>query len=136
MVAALRQQQLTLAIGETNTGGLVARRLLEVEGGKEVLAGVRIALDGLTLAQEMGISEPVVNEDTVRVLTDLVREQYAAHLGLVILESVGELPTLHIALAAPDGVHLHQWPSRRHSDVATLWTFHFALDVVRRWLMH
>ncbi|MGQ9492582.1 MAG: CinA family nicotinamide mononucleotide deamidase-related protein [Anaerolineae bacterium] len=136
VVDALRQQQLTLAIGETNTGGLVARRLLEVEGGNEVLAGVRIALDGLTLAQEMGISEPVVNEDTVRVLTNLVREQYAAHLGLVILESVGELPTLHIALAAPDGVHLHQRPSRGHSDVATLWTFHFALDVVRRWLMH
>nr|MBC7246000.1 CinA family nicotinamide mononucleotide deamidase-related protein [Chloroflexota bacterium] len=136
VVGALRQQKLTMAIGETNTGGLVARRLLEVEGGKEVLAGVRIALDGLTLAKEMAIPAAVLSEDTVRALAGVLREHYTADLGLIICESDGETPLLYIALAAPDGVHVHQWPSRGQSDVATLWTFYYALDVVRRWLMH
>ncbi|MGC8787017.1 MAG: CinA family nicotinamide mononucleotide deamidase-related protein [Anaerolineae bacterium] len=134
VVNALRQRKLTLALGETTTGGLIARRLLEVDGGEQVLAGVRIALDGWRLMKELGL-EPALNEDTVCRVASLLREQYVADLGLAVLETEGETPLLYIALAAPDGVHLHQRPSRGRSDVAVMWAFHFALDVLRRWLM-
>ncbi|MBC7233414.1 MAG: CinA family nicotinamide mononucleotide deamidase-related protein [Chloroflexi bacterium] len=135
VVTALCQRRLTLALGETNTGGLVARRLLETEEGKQVLVGVRIALDGLRLAEDLGIQEPKANGEMACKLAGLLRERYAADLGLAILETDDETPLLCIALAAPDGVHLHRWPSRGCSDVAIVWTFHFALDVLRRWLM-
>ncbi|MBC7261881.1 MAG: CinA family protein, partial [Chloroflexi bacterium] len=134
VVAALRQRKLTLALGETTTGGLIARRLLEVDGGEQVLAGVRIALDGWRLMKELGL-EPALNEDTVCGVASLLREQYTADLALAVLETEGETPILHIALAAPDGVRLHQRPSRGRSDVAVIWAFHFAFDVLRRWLM-
>jgi len=135
VVAGLRSRGLTLALGETNTGGLVARRLQEAEGGAQVLAGVRMALDGMTLAKEMGIALTAADENAARAVAAALRAQYSANLGLAILEGGGEKLRLYIALAAADGQHLRQWPSRGHSDFALLWTLHLALDAVRQWLM-
>lgn len=135
VVASLQQRRLTLALGETETGGLIARRLRQVKGGAQVVAGARIALDGLTLAKELGITDAVLSSDVIREMANLLRQQYVADLGLVVLEADSGESVLYVALAAPDGLHLYQWPSRGRSDVALMWTFHLALDVVRRWLM-
>jgi len=135
VVAGLRRRGLTLALGETNTGGRVAQRLLEAEGGARVLAGVHIAVDGATLAEEMAVPSAAVGEDTARAVAAALREQYHASLGLAILEGSGEEPPLYVALAAADGLHLRQWPSRGRYYYATAWTLHAALDTVRQWLM-
>jgi len=135
VVAALAQHGLTLALAETNTGGLVARQLLEIEGGESVLAGVHIALNGTALADDMAIPSTTVDEDTACAVAAALREQYDADLGLVIMEESGEEPSLYIALATADGVHSRQWPFRGYDEHACMWTLHTALNMVRRWLM-
>ncbi len=135
VVAGLRRRGLRLALGETNTGGLVSRRLLEAEGGAQAWAGARIALDGATLAKEMMVPPAAVDEETARAVATALRKQYEADWGLAIMEGSGETPLLYMALAATGGLHVRQWPSRGRSDFAILWTLHLALDAVRQWLM-
>jgi nicotinamide-nucleotide amidase len=135
IVAGFRQRGLALALGETNTGGLVARRLLEVEGGAQVLAGVRIALDGVALAKETAIQSPAMDEELARAVASALCKEYGADLGLAILEASEEGSLSYMALAAPDGLHVRQWPSRGYSGYAIKWTLCRALDVVRQWMV-
>jgi nicotinamide-nucleotide amidase len=135
VVAGLRQRGLALALGETNTGGLVARRLLEVEGGAQALAGVRIALDGVALAKEMAMQSPAIDEEVARAVASALCKEYDVDLGLAILEASEEGSLSYMALATPDGLHLSQWPSRGYSGYAIKWTLCRALDTVRQWMV-
>jgi nicotinamide-nucleotide amidase len=135
VVAGLRQRGLALAVGETNTGGLLARRLLEVQGGAQVLAGVRIALDGFALAKEMAMQCPAIDEEVARAVASALCEEFDADLGLAILEASEEGSLSYMALAAPDGVRLSRWPSRGYSGYAIKWTLCRALDTVRQWMV-
>lgn len=135
VVAGLRERRLTLALGETNTGGLVARQLLEAEGSARVLASTHIALDGDTLAREVGVPLSTCDEDRARSIAATLRERHHADLALVIVQESGEGALLCMALAAPDGIHARHWPSRGRSDYGVRWTVHTALDVIRQWLL-
>lgn len=135
VVAALGRRALTVAIGECGTGGLIARRIADAEGGRQVLAGVRIALDMANLAHDMGLSENELAADAARAIATRLRQQYGAHLGLAVLDGCGVSPMLSVALASPDGVELREWPSRGRSEAALMWTLHLALDILRQWLL-
>jgi nicotinamide-nucleotide amidase len=135
VIAALHERGLTLALGEASTPGLIARRLLEVEESAHTLAGVRLALSEAELARDLDLAPEGASEDVARAIALAVRDRYDADLGLAVIEGTAETPAVYVALAAPDGVHLKQWPSRGRSEVAMLWTLHLALDTVRQWLL-
>ena len=135
VITLLRQRGLTLALAEASTPGLIARRLLEVDDSSYALDGVRLALDAGELARDLGVEFAEIGEDTARAIALAVRQRYDADLGMAVIEGTQETPTLYVALAAPDGVHLKQWPSRGRSEVAMLWTLHLALDTLRQWLL-
>ncbi len=135
VITALHQRGLRLALAEANALGLIARRLLEVDESSHALAGVRLALDAAELAHDLGVELAGTGGDTARAIALAVRERYGADLGMAMIEGTQEAPALYVALAAPDGVHLRQWPSRGRSEVAMMWTLHLALDTLRQWLM-
>jgi nicotinamide-nucleotide amidase len=143
VVAELLRRGLTLAVGETHTGGLLARRLLEAEGGARVLRGSHIALDLAALAREVHIPPAKNEEDTARAISEALRSSPGADLGLAVAQGSEETSRLHIVLATPNGAQAlvcaptaqaRQSPSRGRSDYAIAWTYHTALDVVRQWL--
>ena len=134
VVTGLRRKRMTLALGETNTGGLVARQLLAVHGGGDVLAGVRIALDGVALAEETAVPAEGLDVDTARAVAASLRDQCGADLALAVLEGSGEESPTYMALAAPDGVRLNQWPSYSDRGYAVRRTIPVALNMVRSWL--
>jgi competence/damage-inducible protein CinA-like protein len=135
VIKALRERGLTLALAEAGTPGLIARRLLEVDESAHALAGVRLALSVAELAQDLDVAPAGASEDLARAVAPAVRERYGADLGLAVIEGTQQAPTVCVALAAPDGVHVKQWPSRGRSDAAILWTFHLGLDTLRQWLL-
>jgi nicotinamide-nucleotide amidase len=134
LVAALRRHGWSLAVGETNTGGLVARRLLEAEGGAQVVRAARIALDLATLARELGIAPSASEEETAGVVAQALRERGSSDLALAILQGSSAPPLLHVALATPAGVQTRQWPSRGRTEYAIQWAVNTALDAVRTWV--
>jgi nicotinamide-nucleotide amidase len=135
VIAALRERGLTLAVGEAGTPGLIARRLLEVDGSDEALAGVRLTMNMVELAGDLDVAPVGAIDDVARAIAVGLREHYRADLGLAVIEGTQEVPTVYVALAARDGVSVKQWPSRGRTDVAILWTFHLALDTLRQWLL-
>lgn len=135
VIAALRERGLTLALGEASTPGLIARRLLEVDDSAYALAGVRLASHAAGLARDLDVEPAGASGDVARTIALAVRDRYGADLGMAVIEGSNEAPTLYVALAAPDGAHLKQWPSRGRSEVAMMWTLHLALDTLRQWLL-
>jgi nicotinamide-nucleotide amidase len=134
VVAALRRRGMTLAVAETTTDGLIARRLREAVGGEQVLAGAHTAPDGAALAQELS-TPAATDEDMASAIAAALRKTHDVDLGLAVVGGTAKKARLYVALAAPSGLRLRDWPSRGRSDYATAWTLHLALDMVRRWLM-
>lgn len=135
VVSSLGERRLKLALAETASGGLVARRLLQESGGVNVVAGVRIALDRVALAQGLAVEASTRDEKLAPAIAAAVRETYEADVGLAVLAEDRQGAPTTIALSAPDGPQVRQWPARGYSDYAMQWTLHYALDMVRRWLM-
>ena len=131
VIRALRQRGWSIAIGETGTGGGIARRLLEVEGGAQAVRKASVGLDALSLAREAGATPGESDDASARAIACALREHSGADVGLAIVQGSGPVPYLHLALATGDGVQSRQWPSRGRSDYAMAWTVNSALDAVR-----
>ena len=131
VIRSLRRRGWSIAIGETSTGGAIARRLLETEGGAEVVRETRVGLDSLSLATEAGATPGDSDDATALAIACALRERSGADVGLAIGQGAGQAPTLHLAMATPDGVQVRQWPSRGRSDYAVAWSVSSALDAVR-----
>jgi nicotinamide-nucleotide amidase len=135
VIGALRERGLTLAVGEAGTPGLIARRLLEVDESAHALVGVRLALDVAELARDLDLAPASASEDVACAIASALRERYGVDLALAVIEGTRQIPTIYVALAAPDGVHVKQWPARGRSDAAVTWTLHLALDALRQSLL-
>ncbi len=134
VISALRTHGCSLAIAETSTGGLVARRLLEAEDGAETIRDVRIALDSTALASELGVVPAASEEETATLIAGALRDRSGSDLALAVVQGDAAPPVLHLALATPSGVQARQWPSRGRSDFALQWAANTALDVIRTWV--
>jgi nicotinamide-nucleotide amidase len=130
----LAKRGLTLAIGETFTGGAVARRMQEANGNRAVLDGVHLALDGGALARELSVDEAGEGAELASRLASALRSRHNVALGLAVVEGQEQQPQLHVALATPTELVLKQWNSRGKTDYAIQWATHYAIDTVRQWL--
>jgi nicotinamide-nucleotide amidase len=135
VVEALLARGQSLALAETNTGGRVARDLLAVPGGKQVVTGVRVALDGEMLTRQMGLSTEAAGEALAQAIACALRTACSVDLSLAIIEAEDEGAPSDVALATANGVKTRTWPSRGYSEYAIERSVHYALDMVRRWLM-
>jgi nicotinamide mononucleotide (NMN) deamidase PncC len=124
----------TLALAETATGGRVARDLLAAPGGDQALAGVRVALDGVMLAQQVGLSSEADDQALARAIAQGLRKACAADVSMAILDAGQEGAACHVAFASAKAVKVRTWPSRGYAEYAIARSANYALDRVRRWL--
>ena len=145
----LLSRSLTIALAESCTGGLIARRLTNVSGiSGSFLAGIvsyadeakRDFLDvpGALIAEHGAVSEPVA-----RAMAEGVRKRTGADVAVSttgIAGPTGGTPgkpvgLIYIALADADGIDVrecHYHGSRSRIRVRSAMT---ALDMIRRWAM-
>jgi nicotinamide-nucleotide amidase len=135
VAAALQARRWKLALGDAETGGLVARKLWSEAGGPEAVPAVRVASDGRSLARDLGIPPVTDSEEMASAVASALCQQYQVDLGLAIVEGQEPDRSLYVALATSESIEVRHWPSRGRSEHALGWTLHLVLDTVRYWLL-
>jgi nicotinamide-nucleotide amidase len=138
---ALVASGLTLGIAESLTGGLVASRLVEVEGASAWFKGSIVSYASDVKRSLLAVPDgPVVSEAAARAMAGGAQRVLGSDIGLALTgvagpaEQDGQLPgTVFVGLAFPDGepegVELHLPGDRqRVRQYATI----SALDLMRR----
>jgi len=142
----LRERELTLALAESLTGGLVGHRVTNVPGSSAYLRGAVVAYANRVKQELLGVrretldAHGAVSEQTAAEMAAGVRRVFGTDLGLATTGIAGpeaataEKPagTLWLALAAADGTvtrHYQLWGTR---DWMKLLASQIALDWLRR----
>ena len=144
----LSAQNLTLAVAESCTGGLVGHRLTEVSGSSTYFLGGIIAYVNQAKEQLLGVSHDTlcehgaVSAETAVEMARGARRALGADLGLSTTGIAGPtgatpdkpLGLVYIALATPGGERCerHVWGSDRSGNKAL--SAEEALDMLRRYL--
>ncbi len=115
LVATLRQRDLTVAVAESLTGGLLASAFVDVPGASEVFAGGIVAYQAIHKSRQLGVPEELIERHSVvdpRVAVYMaqgVREKFDADIGLSTTgvagpDAVGDHPvgTVFVGISAHD----------------------------------
>lgn len=142
----LWERKRTLAVVETNTGGLICQRLTRSPYGRFVLSqGIVVATEA-ALAEGLGVPlfqwETVGPQTAVEAATNL-REKSGADLALAAVGDPdpgidfysGPSGVTHIALVTPWETRQRELRLAGASSPARTWTANAALDLVRRSLL-
>ncbi len=108
----LRQRNLTLAVAESVTGGMVGARLTSVPGSSDVLRGGVVAYASGVKFDLLEVPEgPVVSPDTARAMAEGVRKLLHADVGISTTGVAGPAEqenqrtgTVHLGLALGDRI--------------------------------
>ena len=88
--ALLEERGLSLALAESMTGGLVASRVVEVEGASRWFKGAVVAYGSEVKFELLGVPEgPVVTEEGAAAMAEGVRERLCAGVGLSVTGVAG-----------------------------------------------
>ena len=109
VAALLIERGLSLGVAESLTGGLIASRLVDVEGASDWFRGGVVAYATDVKHEVLGVAEgPVVSEATARQMADAARRVLGADVGLATTGVAGPaeqdgLPpgTVFVGLALP-----------------------------------
>lgn len=144
-----RDNHLTLALAESCTGGLIAKRITDVPGSSGYFLESVVTYGNTTKMRLLGVSADLldtkgaVSSECASAMAKGVRSAAGSDLGLAVTGIAGpdggtdEKPvgTVFISLAAPDGCWTKRFQfhgSRDEIRSLTAWT---ALDWLRRYLL-
>jgi nicotinamide-nucleotide amidase len=142
----LRERGLTLAVVETNTGGLICQRLTRTPHGRFALSQGIMAPTEAALAAGLGVPlfqwETVGPQTAVEAATNL-QETSGADLALAVVGDPdpeiqpysGPSGVTRIALVTPRETRQRELRLAGVSDLARTWLANAALDLVRRSLL-
>ena len=107
----LRRHDMTLAVAESVTGGLVTGRLTGIPGASDVLKGGIVSYATSVKQQLLDVPEgPVVSESAAKAMAEGVRHALGADVGLALTGVAGPetqdgepVGTLWVGLALPSG---------------------------------
>jgi len=142
----LRERELTLALAESVTGGLVGHRVTNVPGSSAYLRGAVVAYANRAKQELLGVRQETldahgaVSEQTAAEMAAGVRRVFGTDLGLATTGIAGpeaataEKPagTLWLALAAADGTITRRYQLWGTRDWMKLLASQIALDWLRR----
>ena len=143
----LRERGLTIALGESCTGGLITSRLTDVAGSSAYVLASVVAYGNRAKTQLLGVSEETiaaegaVSERVALAMADGARARAGADIGVGVTGIAGPggatpgkpVGTVCIGVAAPGGgrfVATRQFPGER--AVVKQQASQAALDMVRR----
>jgi len=142
----LRERELTLALAESVTGGLVGHRVTNVPGSSAYLRGAVVAYANRAKRELLGVHQETldahgaVSEQTAAEMAAGVRRVFGTDLGLATTGIAGpeaataDKPagTLWLALAAADGTITRRYQLWGTRDWMKLLASQIALDWLRR----
>ena len=142
----LRERELTLALAESVTGGLVGHRVTNVPGSSAYLRGAVVAYANRAKQELLGVRQETldahgaVSEQTAAEMAAGARRVFGTDLGLATTGIAGpeaataEKPagTLWLALAAADGTITRRYQLWGTRDWMKLLASQIALDWLRR----
>ncbi|TMB05114.1 MAG: competence/damage-inducible protein A [Deltaproteobacteria bacterium] len=142
----LRERELTLALAESVTGGLVGHRVTNVPGSSAYLRGAVVAYANRAKRELLGVHQETldahgaVSEQTAAEMAAGVRRVFGTDLGLATTGIAGpeaataDKPagTLWLALAAADGTVVRRYQLWGTRDWMKLLASQIALDWLRR----
>jgi competence/damage-inducible protein CinA-like protein len=92
---ACRERRLTIAVGESCTGGMLGARLTAIPGSSDVVKGGIIAYDNEVKVAQLGVRQSTleahgaVSEETVREMASGARERLGTSIGIAITGIAG-----------------------------------------------
>ncbi|MGQ9693190.1 MAG: competence/damage-inducible protein A [Thermodesulfobacteriota bacterium] len=146
----LRQNQATLAVAESCTGGLIAHRLTQVPGSSDYFERGIVAYSNRAKIEILRVPANIINKNgavsapVAEQMASGVREISNTTLGLAVTGIAGptggseEKPvgTVFIALAAPAGVVSKKYNLAGDRDQIKILSAQIALDWVRRYFLN
>jgi nicotinamide-nucleotide amidase len=144
----LLEQQMTLSIAESCTGGLIGHMLTEVPGSSSYFLGGVIVysnpskMDLLRVRSETLEQHGAVSDETVREMAMGVRNHIGTDLGLAVSGIAGPgggsrakpVGTVHIGLADSESVYSQKYRFWGNRSQVKSYAATMALDWVRRYL--
>jgi nicotinamide-nucleotide amidase len=145
----LKQHDLTLAVAESCTGGLIGHRLTNVPGSSAYLKGGFIAYSNEMKQQSLGVhaatlqAHGAVSEETAAEMAGGVRRVLGTDIGLAVTGIAGPeggtpdkpVGTVCFALAAANIAHTRRYQLWGTREWIKLLASQVALDWVRRYLL-
>ena len=147
--SCLQAQQMTLAVAESCTGGLLAQRITGVPGSSAYFLGGVVCYSNevkqgwLDVSSDDLAKHGAVSSAVARSLAEGVRRRAAATLGVGITGIAGpsgatpEKPVglVYLALASPDGTEVREQRLLGGREIVRFQASQAALDMIRRWLV-
>lgn len=139
----LRERQLTIAVGESLTGGLVCSRLVAVPGASSLLLAGYVAYTVEAKRRDLGVPPEVieqhgaVSEETAAAMATGVRERTGADIGLSTTGEAGPDPaeapvgTVFVGLAWDGGTTVKPLKLGGGRDLIRRWAAQSALNLLR-----
>jgi nicotinamide-nucleotide amidase len=145
----LKERDLTLAVAESCTGGLIAHRLTNVPGSSAYLKGGLIAYSNEMKQQSLGVrsgtlqAHGAVSEETAAEMAGGVRRVLGTNLGLAVTGIAGPeggtpdkpVGTVCFGLEAADSMYTRRYQLWGTREWIKLLASQVALDWVRRYLL-
>jgi nicotinamide-nucleotide amidase len=136
-------QELSLAVAESLTGGLIASRLVDVPGASAWFRGGIVAYDSEVKYTLLGVPEgPVVSEDAARAMATGARKALGSDVALAVTgvagptEQDGRAPgTLFVGIAIGGDTEVHELRMPGDRDRVRQRSAITALDLLRRALL-
>ncbi|MCX5916827.1 MAG: competence/damage-inducible protein A [Deltaproteobacteria bacterium] len=146
----LRAERANLAVAESCTGGLVARRLTQIAGSSDYFERSVVVYSNAAKVQMLGIPGDLIDRvgavsaEVAEKMAEGVRRVSNATLGLAITGIAGpaggseEKPvgTVFIALASPKGTVSRRYPFMGDRDQIQTISAYTAIDWVRRYFLN
>ena len=118
VLEALRAREMTVAVAESCTGGMLGARLTAIAGSSDVVRGGVIAYDNSVKVSHLGVRQATldahgaVSEHVAREMAEGARSALRAPVGIAITGVAGPaggtpdkpVGTVCIAVATPDGI--------------------------------
>jgi nicotinamide-nucleotide amidase len=144
----LQERQMTLAVAESCTGGLLAQRITSVSGSSAYFLGGVVCYSNEVKQSWLDVSSDdlakhgAVSSAVARSLADGIRRRAASTLGVGITGIAGpsgataEKPVglVYLALATPDGTEVREQRLLGGREIVRFQASQAALDMIRRWL--
>jgi nicotinamide-nucleotide amidase len=149
VTSALADRRLTVAVGESCTGGLLAARLTAPPGASAWALGGVAAYADAAKTELLGVPADVlrthgaVSPEVARLLAEGARERFGADLGIGVTGIAGPdggtadkpVGTVHLAVVGPDGAASKSVVLAGSRDSVRQRTTTLALHLVRRHLL-
>ena len=145
----LQAQQMTLAVAESCTGGLLAQRITAVPGSSAYFLGGVVCYSNEVKRSWLDVSSDdiaehgAVSSTVARSLAEGVSRRAASTLGVGITGIAGpsgatpEKPVglVYLALASPDGTEVRELRLLGGREIVRFQASQAALEMIRRWLV-